>query len=520
MPRGSKPGTKRGGRKRGTPNRRTILADRIFVAAAAHPVAGWQELHSVLMDDQALPADTRLAIAQKSRSAAARSHKARAKTSNAKLAATLGQKQAAVELDSLLRLARDASLTEEERRKAAGRMARVLLPATPTGDPSWSRAVADEYGFVISPKIASEYRDAKLLLQKLEDGNGSIRPGNVRQADKLQARLAAIRRSLEPPPLPPLKPPTHLLYGMYVAHRIEPAGQEPSQPVGQDQFQHDQVRLFYLERKRRSKIGLTEEEVAEEAHRMARVDTLIYGADSEARKRWAHRERQARRAKENGRRLKPRAKTDLRLLRVLYGMPSTFAEDPERAADYLLRDAKPANDGNLYPYNSKLRPPPLWIDEDGVEIADLPKVFYDDPHYWPYTAVDPYHVRYVAQQRCLVCGGGSANAHRLRFTEELVRKASDEFTVPLCRDHYDELQAAKDEAAWWRRIGVNPIDSARMLWRVTHPKITAEQLRRPAEGRLLRSQRLALYAALEANQAASMPPQPPTDNPAGAPAAR
>jgi len=66
MPRGSKPGTKRGGRKQGTPNRRTILADRIFVAAAAHPVAGWQELLSVLMDDQALPADTRLLIAQKS----------------------------------------------------------------------------------------------------------------------------------------------------------------------------------------------------------------------------------------------------------------------------------------------------------------------------------------------------------------------------------------------------------------------------------------------------------------------
>ena len=55
MPRGSKPGTKRGGRKRGTPNRRTILADKIFVAAAAHPVAGWQKLLSVLMDDQALP---------------------------------------------------------------------------------------------------------------------------------------------------------------------------------------------------------------------------------------------------------------------------------------------------------------------------------------------------------------------------------------------------------------------------------------------------------------------------------
>ena len=57
--------------------------------------------------------------------------------------------------------------------------------------------------------------------------------------------------------------------------------------------------------------------------------------------------------------------------------------------DHPLRDAKPANDGNLYPYNSKLRPPPLWIDEDGVEIADQPKVFHSHPHYYPYTAQRP-----------------------------------------------------------------------------------------------------------------------------------
>jgi hypothetical protein len=268
MPRGSKPGTKRGGRKRGTPNRRTILAERIFVAAAAHPLAGWQELLSVLMDDQALPADTRLVIAQQSRSAAARSSKARAKTTNAKSAATSSQKQAAVELDLLFRLVRNVSLTEEERGKAAARMARVLLPATPTGDPAWSRAVADEYGFVISPKIASEYRDAKLLLEEIENGNGSIRPGNALQAEKARARLAAIRRSLEPPP--------HSKYGRYRPHRRD-------QPFGQDQFQQDLVRLFELRYKRRSKIGLSEQEVAEEAHRMARADTLKYGAEGEAR---------------------------------------------------------------------------------------------------------------------------------------------------------------------------------------------------------------------------------------------
>jgi len=135
---------------------------------------------------------------------------------------------AAVELDWLFRLARNASLTEEARGKAAARMARVLLPATPTGDASWSRPVADEYGFVISPKIASEYRDAKLLLKKLEDCNGAITPGNVQQADKARARLAAIRRSLEPPP--------HSKYGRYRRHRSD-------QPVAQDQFQQDQERL-------------------------------------------------------------------------------------------------------------------------------------------------------------------------------------------------------------------------------------------------------------------------------------
>ena len=322
----------------------------------------------MLMDDQALPADTRLVIAQKSRSAAARSNKARAKTTHAKSAATSSQKQAAVELDSLFRLARNASLTEEERRKAAARMARVLLPATPTGDPSWSRAVADEYGFVISPKIASEYRDAKLLLQKLEDGNGSIRPGNVRQADKARVRLAAIRRSLEPPP--------HWKYGRYRRHRSD-------QPVAQDQFLQDRGRLFELAHKRRSKIGLTQEEVAEEAHRTARVDTLIYGAEGEARSRLADLERQVRLAPGNRPRLQPRATKDLRLLRVLYGMPSTFAVDPERAPDYPLRDAKPANDGNLYPYNSKLRPPPLWIDEDGVETPTNPRLSTATPTIGP-----------------------------------------------------------------------------------------------------------------------------------------
>src|SRR5262245_11152476 len=62
--RGSKPGERRGGRQRATPNRRTLLTNRIL-AAAANPAATAAELVVGLAKDQALPADTRMAIARK-----------------------------------------------------------------------------------------------------------------------------------------------------------------------------------------------------------------------------------------------------------------------------------------------------------------------------------------------------------------------------------------------------------------------------------------------------------------------
>src|SRR5712664_3300654 len=46
------------------------------------------------------------------------------------------------------------------------------------------------------------------------------------------------------------------------------------------------------------------------------------------------------------------------------------------------------------------------------------------------------HLRYVAQQACLVCGRKPSDPHHLGFTQPraLGRKVSDEFAVPLCRD--------------------------------------------------------------------------------------
>jgi hypothetical protein len=49
------------------------------------------------------------------------------------------------------------------------------------------------------------------------------------------------------------------------------------------------------------------------------------------------------------------------------------------------------------------------------------------------------------------------------------RKVSDEFTVPLCRGHHREVHRSGDEAAWWRRQGVDPAAAARALWLESHP---------------------------------------------------
>ncbi len=65
MPRGSKPGERRGGRQRLTPNKRTVLTERIIAAALANPKAAPHELLSILREDQTLPADTRMAVAAK-----------------------------------------------------------------------------------------------------------------------------------------------------------------------------------------------------------------------------------------------------------------------------------------------------------------------------------------------------------------------------------------------------------------------------------------------------------------------
>jgi hypothetical protein len=91
------------------------------------------------------------------------------------------------------------------------------------------------------------------------------------------------------------------------------------------------------------------------------------------------------------------------------------------------------------------------------------------------------HLRYVAQQACLVCGRKPSDPHHLGFTQPraLGRKVSDEFAVPLCRGHHRAVHRSRDERAWWRQAGIDPIKVARRLWKTTRG-IGQRRSQRPA----------------------------------------
>jgi hypothetical protein len=87
------------------------------------------------------------------------------------------------------------------------------------------------------------------------------------------------------------------------------------------------------------------------------------------------------------------------------------------------------------------------------------------------------HLRYVAQQACVVCGRKPSDPHHLRHAQPraLGRKASDEFAVPLCRSHHRAVHRSGDERAWWQASGIDPLKIARKLWK--HTRVEEGQIR-------------------------------------------
>jgi hypothetical protein len=378
MLRGSRPGERRGGRKRGTSNRRTILRDRILSIGSDQPAASQHAFLVKLVKDRKLPADTRMAVApncfppKRTRSSRAGRPRALAGHRTTIGPEALGTERSAVAskgsqtpalvpairdwspqaLDALFGVVQDATAHPEARRKAALKIAEFLLPKAAKK----AKVSPDEYGFSINPNLISAYRDIQLELRALEPTRKI--PAIAEKIKKLEARCDAIRRRFQMPC------PTK---------------------YGEKEAAKDCDRLIEFAALREDGTALTEAQKAEEAHLRARLVVLSASPESIARRRRAALQDAERRFKKSrltgefyAAPLSRKDRNDLKLSRRLYPEPkrnlSELDDDGlETYRDHPFADELPAPDGNFYPRHSNLRPAGA-ADDLLVQAGDGPPI--------------------------------------------------------------------------------------------------------------------------------------------------
>jgi hypothetical protein len=364
MLRGSRPGERRGGRKRDTPNRRTILRDRILSIGLEHPAASQRAFLSRLVKDRKLPADTRMAVAPQSfppkrRRSSRTGHRPALAGNRASIAqeavATDGsaevskglQTPAVVPairdwspqaLDALFGVVQDAAANPKARTKAALKIAEFLLPKAGKKP----KVIPDEYGFSINSNLASAYREIQRELRALVSKPTRKIPAIAEKIKKLEARSDAIRRRFQVPC------PTK---------------------YGDKEAAKDLARLTEFAELRENGVALTEAQQAEEAHLRGRLDVFYSSPEAIARCRRAALEDAERlfiKSRLTGdfpvAPLSRKERDELELLRRLYPKPKRNLSQldgdgcDEMYGNHPFADELLAPDGNFYPPHSKLRP--------------------------------------------------------------------------------------------------------------------------------------------------------------------
>ena len=85
------------------------------------------------------------------------------------------------------------------------------------------------------------------------------------------------------------------------------------------------------------------------------------------------------------------------------------------------------------------------------------------------------HLRFVASQPCLICGRSPSHAHHVRYAQSkgLSVKVSDEFTVPLCAIHHNQIHTTGKEREWWQEKNIDPVKIASGLWQLSRQRYPA-----------------------------------------------
>ena len=84
------------------------------------------------------------------------------------------------------------------------------------------------------------------------------------------------------------------------------------------------------------------------------------------------------------------------------------------------------------------------------------------------------HLRFVASHACVICGRQPSHAHHLRHAQSrgVSLKVSDEFTVPLCAIHHNDVHRVGKEEAWWQQRNIEPLSIAGALWQESRGRRT------------------------------------------------
>jgi hypothetical protein len=297
MTRGSRPGERRGGRQKGTPNKKTLFRNAALSAAAADPNLSPLDYLLKVMTEQTLPMETRIAAAREALpyfhskpqesvarqatpgrygdafrggnggradvkslniriingglSSAARQSEPDAAQDNTLTDAP--QKHgcpeapenagAATPLEFLLSVMRDPETPVHLRLRIASLLARYVHPKRST-DGASKIVVEDPSGFSIDPALAIELRDAKRRYDFVYITRISQPEHYQREAATLAARIKEIEQDLQCP-CPSL--------------------------YGKNQRKRDEERLKELQRVRHSGLKLSTHEDIEEAWLTARV---------------------------------------------------------------------------------------------------------------------------------------------------------------------------------------------------------------------------------------------------------
>ena len=85
----------------------------------------------------------------------------------------------------------------------------------------------------------------------------------------------------------------------------------------------------------------------------------------------------------------------------------------------------------------------------------------DDPRYR-----SKQHLQWIASKPCIICGRTDVQAHHLTQSQKqaMSLKVGDQFTVPLCVYHHDQLHRLSEKKFWEKYSEVDADGQAKRFW--------------------------------------------------------